>query len=69
MAEKIRLRYAPSPTGFFHIGGLRSALFCYLYAMHYKRKGHDSEYIFRIEDTDIDRHNEDGIKAQTIGQE
>ncbi len=43
----IRVRYAPSPTGFMHIGGLRTALFNYLYA-----KKHSGEFILRIEDTD-----------------
>jgi len=65
---KIRTRYAPSPTGFFHIGGLRTALFNYLYAKHYA-KDNDSKYIFRVEDTDRERHIEQGILAQTNGQE
>jgi glutamyl/glutaminyl-tRNA synthetase len=66
---KIRTRYAPSPTGFFHVGGLRTALYCYLYAEHYAKKGEDSKYVFRIEDTDQERHVEKGIYAQTQGQE
>ena len=51
MTEKIRVRYAPSPTGFLHIGNARSALFNYLFAKHYGR-----ELIIRIEDTDRKRH-------------
>lgn len=51
MAEKIRVRYAPSPTGYLHIGGARSALFNYLYAKKY-----DGDFVFRIEDTDIERN-------------
>jgi glutamyl-tRNA synthetase len=61
---KIRTRYAPSPTGFFHIGGARTALFNYLYAKHF-----NGEFIFRIEDTDAERHIEDGVKAQEDGME
>ncbi len=48
--DKIRVRFAPSPTGPLHIGGARSALFNYLYA---KRMG--GEFILRIEDTDLER--------------
>lgn len=43
----VRVRYAPSPTGFMHVGGLRTALFNYLFAR--KNKG---QFIVRIEDTD-----------------
>ena len=46
----IRTRFAPSPTGFLHIGGLRTALFAYLFARH-----HDGAFILRIEDTDRSR--------------
>ena len=45
--EKIRTRFAPSPTGFLHIGGARTALFNWLYTRH-----HGGEFILRIEDTD-----------------
>ena len=47
---KIRTRFAPSPTGFLHIGGARTALFNWLYA-----KKHNGEYVLRIEDTDKER--------------
>lgn len=52
MTEKknVRLRFAPSPTGYLHIGGLRTALFNYLYARH-----HGGQFILRIEDTDRNR--------------
>ncbi len=50
MAQKIRVRFAPSPTGPLHIGGLRTALFNYLFA---KKNGGD--FILRIEDTDQNR--------------
>lgn len=53
MEEKIRTRFAPSPTGYLHIGGARTAFFNYLFAK--KNKG---KFILRIEDTDIKRNNE-----------
>jgi hypothetical protein len=43
----VRVRFAPSPTGFMHIGGLRTALFNYLFA-----RKHEGKFIVRIEDTD-----------------
>ena len=49
--NKVRVRYAPSPTGYLHIGGARSALFNYLYA-----KKCNGDFILRIEDTDIERN-------------
>lgn len=49
----VRVRFAPSPTGFLHIGGVRTALFNYLYA-----KRHNGKFILRIEDTDTERSNE-----------
>ena len=51
---KIRTRFAPSPTGYLHIGGARTALFNWLYA-----KKHGGEYLLRIEDTDKARSNEE----------
>lgn len=57
--SKVRTRYAPSPTGYFHIGGARTALFNYLYAKHY-----NGEFIVRIEDTDIERNVEKGAESQ-----
>ena len=48
-----RTRFAPSPTGFMHIGNLRSALYAWLVA-----KSHDGDFILRIEDTDRDRYVE-----------
>ena len=47
MTKSVRVRFAPSPTGPLHIGGLRTALFNYLFA---KQKG--GKFILRIEDTD-----------------
>ena len=59
MSEKIRVRYAPSPTGHLHIGNARTALFNYLFARH-----HGGEFIIRIEDTDLKRNLEHGEQSQ-----
>ncbi len=48
----VRVRFAPSPTGHLHIGGLRTALFNWLFARH-----HGGVYLLRIEDTDRERSN------------
>ena len=56
MKEKITTRFAPSPTGFMHIGGVRTALYAYLYA-----KQNKGEFILRIEDTDKNREVEGSI--------
>jgi len=48
--NQVRVRFAPSPTGFFHIGGLRTALYNFLFARH-----HQGVFILRIEDTDRER--------------
>jgi glutamyl-tRNA synthetase len=53
----IRTRFAPSPTGFLHIGGVRTALFNWLLARH-----HGGQFILRIDDTDQERHVDDAIK-------
>src|SRR5699024_3153072 len=59
MSNKVRVRYAPSPTGYLHIGNARTALFNYLFAKHY-----DGDFVIRIEDTDIARNLEDGESSQ-----
>ncbi len=51
MEKRVRLRFAPSPTGGLHMGGVRTALFSYLYA-----KKHGGDFILRIEDTDQTRY-------------
>ena len=51
MTKQVRVRFAPSPTGPLHIGGVRTALFNYLFA-----KKHDGTFILRIEDTDQNRY-------------
>ncbi len=55
---KIRTRFAPSPTGYLHIGGVRTALFSWLYARH-----HGGEFILRIEDTDRERSTQASVDA------
>ena len=59
MTDKVRVRYAPSPTGHLHIGNARTALFNYLFARHY-----GGEFIIRIEDTDRKRNLEHGEESQ-----
>ena len=53
---KVRTRFAPSPTGFMHIGNLRTALYSYLFARH-----NGGEFILRIEDTDRERYVEGAV--------
>ena len=53
MSKRVRVRFAPSPTGPLHIGGVRTALFNYLFA-----KKHDGDFVLRIEDTDQSRYVE-----------
>jgi len=55
---QIRTRFAPSPTGYLHIGGARTALFNYLFARH-----HGGKFILRIEDTDRERSTPEAIQA------
>ena len=56
---KVRVRYAPSPTGNLHIGNARTALFNYLFAKHY-----GGDFVLRIEDTDFKRNKEEGERSQ-----
>jgi glutamyl-tRNA synthetase len=58
MGHKVRTRFAPSPTGFMHIGNLRTALYAYLYA-----KKNAGSFVLRIEDTDQERLVEDAVKV------
>src|SRR5262245_46189767 len=51
MSQKIRVRFAPSPTGGLHLGGMRTVLYNYLFA-----RQHNGEFILRIEDTDQTRY-------------
>jgi glutamyl-tRNA synthetase len=56
--KAIRTRFAPSPTGYLHVGGLRTALFSWLYTRH-----HQGEFILRIEDTDRVRSTPESVDA------
>ena len=56
--SKVRTRFAPSPTGFLHIGGLRTALYAYALAKHDK-----GDFILRIEDTDQKRQVEGATES------
>ena len=54
----VRTRFAPSPTGLLHIGGVRTALFCWLYARRY-----DGTFILRVEDTDRERSTPEAVQV------
>ena len=58
MADTVRVRFAPSPTGFLHVGGLRTALFNWLFA-----RKHGGVFILRLEDTDQKRYTPGGVRA------
>ena len=58
MASDIRVRFAPSPTGYLHIGGARTALFNWLFAQH-----HGGKFVLRIEDTDTKRNTDEAMAA------
>ncbi|MEQ1861276.1 MAG: glutamate--tRNA ligase family protein [Chthoniobacteraceae bacterium] len=58
MSSKIRVRFAPSPTGYLHVGGARTALFNWLYA-----RRHGGTFVLRIEDTDAARNTEQAMQA------
>ena len=64
MSADIRVRFAPSPTGYLHIGGARTALFNWLFARH-----HGGKLVLRIEDTDIKRNTEEAATAIYEGLE
>lgn len=55
---KIKTRFAPSPTGYLHVGGARTALYSWLFARH-----HGGEFVLRIEDTDLERSTKEAIDA------
>src|SRR5437773_12167360 len=54
----VRTRFAPSPTGYLHIGGARTALFSWGYARH-----HGGQFILRVEDTDLERSTKESVAA------
>ncbi|MFD0965737.1 glutamate--tRNA ligase [Seminibacterium arietis] len=55
---KVRTRFAPSPTGYLHVGGARTALYSWLYAKH-----NNGEFVLRIEDTDLERSTPEATQA------
>jgi len=60
----VRTRFAPSPTGYLHLGGARTALFAWAYARHY-----GGSFILRIEDTDLERSTPEAVKAILDGMQ
>lgn len=60
----IKTRFAPSPTGVLHLGSVRTALFCWLYARH-----HGGRFVLRIEDTDKERSTKENVDAILEGME
>lgn len=60
----VRTRFAPSPTGFLHIGGARTALFSWAYA-----KKHGGQFVLRVEDTDIERSTPEAVQAILDGMQ
>ena len=57
--KKVRVRFAPSPTGYLHVGGARTALYNFLYAKH-----NGGDFILRVEDTDLERSTEESMRMQ-----
>lgn len=64
MSKKIKTRFAPSPTGFLHIGGARTALYCWLYA-----RQQQGDFVLRVEDTDLERSTQESVDAILQGME
>ena len=64
MSDKVKTRFAPSPTGYLHLGGIRTALFAYLYA-----KRHGGKFYLRIEDTDRERSTKEALAVILDGME
>ena len=58
MTSEVRVRFAPSPTGYLHVGGARTALFNWLYARHCK-----GTFVLRIEDTDKARNSKEAVQV------
>jgi glutamyl-tRNA synthetase len=58
LAESVRVRFAPAPTGFLHVGGARTALYNWLFARH-----HQGVFILRIEDTDRSRSTDEAVQG------
>src|SRR5215471_2948851 len=62
MSPPIRVRFAPSPTGYLHVGGARTALFNWLFARH-----HGGTLVLRIEDTDLERSTPEMVEGILVG--
>ncbi len=60
----VRTRFAPSPTGFLHLGGARTALYSWAYARHHK-----GTFVLRIEDTDLERSTDEAVQAIIDGMQ
>jgi nondiscriminating glutamyl-tRNA synthetase len=58
-SPKVRVRFAPSPTGYLHVGGARTALYNFLFAKH-----NGGDFILRVEDTDLERSTEESMRMQ-----
>ena len=54
----VKTRFAPSPTGYLHVGGARTALYSWLFA-----KSQGGEFVLRIEDTDLERNSQEAVDA------
>lgn len=57
--SEVRVRFAPSPTGYLHVGGARTALYNFLFARH-----NNGKFILRVEDTDLERSTEESLRMQ-----
>src|SRR3977135_1311180 len=64
LVVSVRTRFAPSPTGYLHIGGARTALFSWAYA-----RRHGGKFVLRIEDTDLERSTEASVQAILDGMQ
>ncbi len=62
--DGLKTRFAPSPTGYLHVGGARTALYSWLYA-----KNQGGEFVLRIEDTDLERNSQEAVDAILEGME
>ena len=63
-SKPVRTRFAPSPTGYLHVGGARTALYCWAYA-----RRHGGQFILRIEDTDVERSTPEAVQAILDGMQ
>lgn len=62
--HKVKTRFAPSPTGFLHLGGARTAIFSWAFAKH-----NNGTFVLRIEDTDLERSTPEAVQAILDGME